>query len=298
MQTNPPVSKTEHKTGALPNFLIIGAPKCGTTSLHDYLKQHPDIYMPELKEPRFFSFNEDNPEHWEKAGRTFPITRWEQYVSLFSGVKDEAAIGEASPGYLNSGFAPDKIKCYLGNVKLIAVLRNPVDRTYSEYLMRVRSGVDRRSLLEAFRAQERWVLSSRYAEDIARYLDRFGPDALKVLLFEEWTADPLAGVQALYAFLGVDSTFKPDLSTQHNVGGMPKSGWLHHALSRLGPRGKLRLPKTLRRIGSRIKKANLDKAPVIQPPERQEMYGVFADDIARLETLLGRDLSRWRPQGI
>ena len=123
----------------LPNFLVIGAAKSGTSSLYMYLKQHPEIYMSPIKEPHFFSFDDESkmtkgpgdPIH--KA-----ITNFDDYQAQFDGVTDEKAIGEASTSYLYRPEAPGRIHAMLPDAKLIVILRNPVDRAFSAYMHVVR----------------------------------------------------------------------------------------------------------------------------------------------------------------
>ena len=109
----------------LPNFLIIGAPKAGTTSLYSYFREHPAIFMPELKEPRFFGYEGQGDRI------RFPVRTLEEYTALFDGVTTETAIGEATPHYLVYPVAAQRIRDLIPGVRLIASLRDPVDRAYS-----------------------------------------------------------------------------------------------------------------------------------------------------------------------
>jgi hypothetical protein len=124
----------------LPNFIIAGALKAGTTSLHEYLGQHPQIYKSPIKETRYFTYDPENPDHVSKGYRVFPVQTMGEYLAQFAGVKDEVAIGEATPNYLISPHAPVRIKEIIPNVRLIFSLRNPVQRLYSLYVMGITSG--------------------------------------------------------------------------------------------------------------------------------------------------------------
>ena len=133
-----------------PNFFIIGAAKSGTTSLYHYLKQHPQIYMSPVKEPRFFAFHGETLEidRYDQLSRADlrliladSITKPSDYLALFNGVKDEKAIGEASPLYLQIPQVAARIHQFIPHAKLLAVLRNPIDRTYSQFLMHSRNGL-------------------------------------------------------------------------------------------------------------------------------------------------------------
>ena len=175
----------------MPNFFIVGAQKAGTTSLYYYLKQHPQIYMSPRKEPHFFE-----GMHWDfyRPGRmALPVTDLADYQALFEGVTDEKAIGEASASYLYSPKAPTLIKRSIPYARLIAILRNPADRAYSNFLHCVRAG--RESIVdfaEALRVEEGrikgnwgplWHYKQKgfYYAQVKRYLDTFGRDPVQGL---------------------------------------------------------------------------------------------------------------------
>ena len=125
----------------MPNFLMVGAQKCGTPSLYYYLKQHPQIYMSPVKEAHFFDVEEGEKPDFRRASHSSrPVSGIEDYRALFAGVKDETAIGEASPSYVYIPEAPRRIRSRLPDAKLIAILRDPADRAYSAFLHTSRSG--------------------------------------------------------------------------------------------------------------------------------------------------------------
>jgi hypothetical protein len=178
-----------------------------------------------------------------------------------------SAIGESSPDYLQSPVAPGRIAKTLPEVRLIVSLRDPVSRAYSSYLMNVRSGRECRSLGEAFQPDEWWVRGGLYYEDLKRYLKHFARDRMCVVVFDDVKVDPLGTTRKLFSFVGVDPDFEPNVSEQHNAGGVPKSMVLQHASRLL--KGHRRLRRTIRRIvpdalarGLRtIEQRNLAKAP-------------------------------------
>ena len=282
----------------LPNFLIIGAHKAGTSSLYHYLREHPEIYMPTLKEARFFAYDENNPDHQRKVPKTYPITTMQEYEALFHEVKNEKAIGEASPEYLNNARSAERIRECLPNAKLIASLRNPIDRTYSEFIMRYRSGNENRSISEAVSSNERWVRTGFYFEKLKRYMDEYDNSQIEVVLFEDLVADPLKIVQRLFTFLEVDNTYKPDISKQYNPGGIPKNKILNFFFNIIkNPSIKrsinLLVPESLTSIGRNLRQRNLEKPPPLSSEVREQMLAVFRDDILRLQELIQRDLSSW-----
>ncbi|MCW5935662.1 MAG: sulfotransferase, partial [Fimbriimonadia bacterium] len=125
----------------MPNFLIIGAAKSGTTALYFYIKQHPEVFMAKVKEPRFFAYEGGVPE-WkgplDAENNAWVITDKEVYTALFNDVSEEKVWGEASPIYLYSEPAPERIKNYAPDAKLVAILRHPIERAYSHYLHLIR----------------------------------------------------------------------------------------------------------------------------------------------------------------
>lgn len=279
----------------LPNFLIIGGHKCGTTSLYSYLKQHPQIYMPELKEPRFFAYDDTDPVHRAKSRTIFPVRTLAEYQALFDGVTDEKAIGEASPEYLRNTRAARRIRDLIPHAKLIVSLRNPVDRTYSEYLMRVRAGDESRPFEQVCREDRERLQRNLYFDNLKRYTDLFDRAQLKVLLFERFRADPLAVVQECFRFLEVDDTSVPDTTRQYNPGGVPRSRSLYRLLTNgtLRRIGRRMIPKRYHSVFWKMKDKCLKAPPPLTEETRQYLMGYFAKDIQLLEELIGMDLSVW-----
>jgi hypothetical protein len=300
--------------GRLPNFLIIGAAKSGTTSLYRYLRQHPDVYMPAVKEPRFFAYAEDPPpmngpgdeRTNEAAGAVY--TR-DAYRQLFAEATTETAVGEASPNYLYSATAPRLIHEHLPEARLIAILRHPVERAYSHFLHLVRSGReplrDFGAALDAeperIAAGWEWSWHYRhmgcYGEQLARYLEHVDREQLTVYLFEDFTADPVALAQDIFRVLGVDDAFVPDTSMRYEASGVPKSDRFQRFL--LNPDHWIRrisrflIPEPVReRLLIRMKNVNLEKPP-LEPDVRERLTAAYRDDVLRLQDLIDRDLSAW-----
>jgi hypothetical protein len=264
----------------LPNFLIIGAAKAGTTSLYHYLRQHPDIYMPSVKEPGYFSD---------------PQSPREAYESLFSAVTTEHAIGEASPQYLNSPTAPDRIASELPGVRLIVSLRNPADRAYSSYLGRLQGGRERRGVEEAMRPGTYYFESSLYFTSLSPYFERFPRERIKVLLFDDIAADARAVLRDLYDFLEVDRSFDADVSARHGVAATPRWLILNEIVTKGADRVHDLLPPRLRDtgIGGRVKRLFLRKPDALPASIRRRLLAEFRDDTRKTEALIGRDLSHW-----
>ena len=271
----------------LPNFLVIGAPKAGTTSLHVHLRAHPEVFMPEIKEPRFFGYE-------GRGGLVkFPIRTLEEYEALFVDVAGETAIGEATPHYLVYPNAAERIRALIPHAKLIASLRDPVERSYSVYQMNRRNKELNADVpfLEAIETDHN--LRETYYPMLARYFQRFPPEQLAVILLEDLEQSPATTMRRLYAFLGVDPGFRPDLSKIANPGGEPRSKLLHRLFSDTRLRGLSRgFPEPLVERLRAARSRNLAKQP-LSPADRRKAIGFFREDILRTQDLIGRDLSAW-----
>jgi hypothetical protein len=294
----------------LPNFLIIGAAKSGTTSLHQYLRQHPEIYMSALKETNFFAFKGERPDFGGPDGDVFNrdcVYRIEDYVRLFEGRTDEIAIGEVSPRYLGAEGAAARIKRRIPEVKLIAILRDPAERAFSAFSMRRRDGWEPCATLEEAiadeprRIAERWgsgvyARHGFYAALLQPYFELFGRDQIRVYLYDDLVAAPDLLFENLFEFLGVDRRFRPVTSQRLNVSGVIKNPVLRMIWTRTHPLQKTirpLLPKAAREGVSRFFTGR-EKVRLPFPPEqRQRLIDRYRDDIRQLEELIGRDLSGW-----
>ncbi|CAN5645871.1 hypothetical protein BH23PAT1_BH23PAT1_0110 [soil metagenome] len=290
----------------LPNFLIIGAQKSGTTALYYYLKQHPQIYMSPEKEPHFFTYEGGEPL-FDGPGRGWvtPVTSMEEYRRLFQEVSDETAVGEASPSYIYFEKAAKRIKHYIPETRLIAILRNPADRAYSNFLHAVRSGREPRGEFdqalreEDARIQNNWgpVWHYRrkgfYYEQLKRYFDTFHRDQIKVCRYEDLEHDPTGFSQEIFDFLGVDDMFTPEYMERQNVSGVPRNRALRTAFTKMStvtPVIKDYVPRGLRRyIGNKM----LANPPQFSPETRQQLIEVYRDDILKVQELVRQDLSHW-----
>ena len=294
----------------MPNFLIIGAMKSGTTALYQYLSQHPQVYMSSVKEPNFFAFEGEQLDFrapFDREGiNRVSITDLRAYHSLFEGVAEEKAIGEASHWYLYNPKAPGRIRHHVPDAKLIAVLRDPAERAYSDFMHFVRDGHEpftdfARALQEeetrrrAGWAMGHYVARGFYHAQLKRYYDAFDGDQIRVYLYEDLNADPAGVLQDVFRFLEVDKTFELDLTLRPNVSGVPKSKVLHSLLAerkRVKAVLKPLLPAWALRSLIGLKNRNLVK-PQMRPEVRRRLVQVYREDILALQDLIGRDLSRW-----
>ncbi|WP_263785481.1 sulfotransferase family protein [Salinibacter grassmerensis] len=298
----------------MPNTFVIGAAKSGTTSLYDYLRQHPDVFMSPVKEPCYFAYAENPPEMAGPGDReanreSGVVYTMNEYKSLFSDATREAIVGEASPVYLYDQDAPRLLYEQCPDASLIAILRNPIVRAHSHYLQLVQSG---REPLESFEAaleaeDERvaagweWSWHYRrmgfYGRQLARYLDYFDRDQLYIYRFNELTTNPAGFAKTVYRSLGVDPSFTPDTGVRRRATGVPQVDWLHrfigtpdHFLRRWS---RLVIPEAVReRILMMVRNANLQKPP-LPDAARARLTDEYKEDVHRLEALLDRSFSDW-----
>jgi len=192
-----------------PNFLIIGAAKCGTTTLYDVLRQHPQIGMCDVKEPNYFG---DDSNYARGPG-------W--YESLFQSAAGKIAIGEASPQYTwlsKYPHASERIARDLPDARLIYSVRHPLDRMVSGYMMQRAAGALRVSLGQAVRRFPGLVEHSLYWKQISAYRTHFRDDRIRIVFLEDYARDPCAELRGLYEFLGVDPDFQaPDPARPRNA---------------------------------------------------------------------------------
>jgi hypothetical protein len=282
----------------LPTFLIAGAVKGGTTSLNYYLKQHSEIFISPLKEPRYFAYDPAETARRGENDLAFPIKTWEAYTELFAGVTTEKAIGEASPHYMITPFAARRISETIPDVKLIFSLRHPVRRAYSVYLHQVRLGNEQRPVHEAFSEDEHRVRNGRYYSLLVPWFDLFDNSQIKVILLEELIQDPLRLLNELYRFLEVREGFVPDL-TIRNKGGALKNRRLGRLLEKikahpLQQRLNPYLSARLRSMAITIKNNNLTEALPLPEEVEKRLGDYYREDITQLERLLEKDLSCWK----
>ncbi|QIN85266.1 sulfotransferase [Rubrobacter tropicus] len=294
----------------LPNFLVVGAAKSGTTALYHYLKQHPQVYMGPTKETNFFAFEGQNIHFKgpgdEKISET-AITDLEAYKEQFAGVCGEGAIGEASPWYLYSARSAENIHRHIPDAKLIIVLRNPAERAFSSYLHVARDGREHLTFKEGLLAEEErieqgWEFiwhyqrTGFYAAQVGRFFDVFPREQVRVYLYDDLLANPMGFLKDIYVFLGVDPDFVVDTSLRPNATGIPKNRLLGKLLLQPNPLRsamKALVPGEVRYgLSQRLNQRLLEKPR----PDREtyaELLQSYKKDIRALQDLIGRDLSVW-----
>lgn len=295
----------------IPNFLVIGAARSGTTSLHHYLGAHPEIYMSPVKEPNFFAFDGSRfeighePPGWQHWYRHSTRDR-ESYRALFRDVKGEKAIGEVSPSYMRSPGAAERIHRMIPGARLIAILRDPAERAYANYMGRVRDG--REEILDPHRAlggaldgegpgwrREIYIDLGFYHERLRPFRERFDRERIRVVLFDDFVRDPRGVVRELWSFLEVDPEIEPDTSIVYNSSGRIGNPLLRLAWTnsnRLRMRIQPWMPAPLRRAGWFFVQRKLSRPPL--PGDlRAALVERYRPDILALQSTIGRDLSAW-----
>ncbi|MDJ1178844.1 sulfotransferase [Roseofilum sp. BLCC_M91] len=298
----------------MPNFLLIGAAKSGTSSVHNYLNQHPEIYMSKNKEPNFFAYEGWQPDFCgsgdaESTTNVKTIPYLKEYQALFEEVTEEKAIGESSTFYLYIPETAERIKHYIPDAKLIAILRHPVDRAYSFYSHLRRDG---RETLKDFskalkeeenRRKNHWSPVWRYQDfgfyglQLQRYFDRFDRQQIKVYLYEDLQSDAKTMLKEIFQFLEVDDTFTPNLKLRYNKSEVPKNKLFHNFISNKNVVKRIIRPlipaKIRQPMAAKAYRKNLGRLKPLSPELRQELIPIFREDILKLQDLIGRDLSHW-----
>ena len=284
------------------DFFIVGAPKAGTTSLYYYLNEHPEIEMSTKKETDFFS-----DSAIQKQGLYYAKNRidtLEKYHSLFPAAQ-EKKYGEASVSYLFYEDVPEKIKAYNSKGKIIIMLRNPVDRAFSHYLMDYRLGLISSTFEEVFESTsynkesrlfyQQYIELGLYFKQVKRYLDIFDSENIHIIFYQDLKKDIEIVMKEVYHFLEVDSNFKQKVEKKHNTFIIPKNNFIKIVYSFVGIRRLLKffitenLVKKMQNIF--FKK---DKKPELSLKVRKKINKLFLHDITLLEGLLSKDLSVWK----
>ncbi len=280
----------------LPRFVVCGVPRCGTTSLYRYLEQHPRVDVGRLKESNFLSW--PGPE---AAGRAmpwveFPVTSFEEYQGLFKSAGRAVPV-DVSPSCFHSPVSIERIGAFVPDAGLIVLLRDPVARAYSAYLNRLRKRYETRAPEEVLVPGDRAVDNGFYAGRLKAFLDAFGPERLRVWLFDDLSRRPGPTMAEILGHLGVDPTVPLDVATAHNRSTVHRSRRLQRLVPRLDHRWRLgrRVPRPLWEAASRAWALTQTSPPPLPPRVDQRLRALYAADVRRVAELIGRDLSGWLP---
>lgn len=293
-----------------PDFFIVGAPKCGTTAMYEYLRQHPDIFMADTKELHFFGSDFQR--------RRTPRLTLEQYLSYFTPATTESRVGEASVRYLHSRTAAVEIANFSPGARAIIMLRDPVEMMYSMHSELAFSGMeDIQNFAEALDAEDDrragrripaatniadvlfYRDAAKFTAQVERYFDALGRDRVRVIIYDDFRDDTPRSVRETFAFLDVDESFEPRTGVV-NPSKRPRSrvlqrflaappGWLRGAVRATVPRqARKRTYKRMMKLNARY-----ESRQPMDPALRAELTAEFSSEVASLGRLLKRDLSHW-----
>lgn len=300
----------------VPDLFIIGAPKSGTTSLYEYLKGHPQVFMSVVKEPCYFApdLARDDSGNFLVYGRDEKL-----YFDLFREAGDATRVGEGSTRYLYSKEAPRLIQQASPSARIVAMLRNPVDMTHSlhahklagvtedidDFEQALEAEADRHAgrrlpphsnpLLATYRDR------ARFAEQLPRWFDTFGDDAVHVIIFEDMIRQPEVEFRRLLQFLGVDSDYRPSSFDAYNTAHAARSRLVRRLLNGRLPQWLVWqvMPRLIgdtrtRALVRRFRHSWFHRKPirkgVLRPELRERLEEEFVPDVTRLSEMLGRDL--------
>jgi hypothetical protein len=311
----------------LPNFFLVGAGKGGTTSFYHYLDQHPDIFMSPIKEPSYFA-SELRPENFVpefrralqrelEATRKYlkgpmtekrfggPVVDWDDYGLLFRNARTQTAIGEASVSYLWSKTAARNIAARIPDARIMMILRNPVERAFSQYHHAVTGGwlrtsfhdqlqISLRTGSESFDVLNPHLAYGLYYEQVRRYLDLFPAEKVKIFLYDDYRDHPRRVLAETFQFLGVDPNEPLDLTKRSLEPRVPRSLLAARLLKGSG------LWQPLASAAPDFFKPAMKRAMlrpraslIMEPRDQQTLLEYYREDVGKLADLLGRDLNRW-----
>lgn len=278
----------------LPNFFILGAAKSGTTSLHAYLNQHPEVFLSQNKEPSFF------------CSCFQVISNPIDYFHLFSGASNQKVIGEASHVYMTDPATPPVLHALFPSAKFVVILRNPADRAFSLYHHMRRRGYETAATFEKALEMEddrycsqsfkdscpqyfynfMYFRSGLYGEQLSRYLSYYDRSNFHILSLDALKTDPASSLRGIFSFLGVNEDFSPDLSIKNEGGFTARIPFLQHLF-----RVRLNRPNIVKKLGlSLMKRINRIPSGKISPSIRSILLDKYSPDLRLVKDISGLSL--------
>lgn len=311
------------ETAVMPNFLVIGVVKGGTTSLHHYLSQHPDVYLTPIKETNHFAASDMQHEHFSHEYAldvSIDLQRYfkggmkelvhiahvddpTDYQQLYSQVCGERAIGEISNSYAVCPGAAPAIKAAVPDAKLVIMLRNPITRIWSQYLMNLREGktanndfleeiiTDQNQKVRGWGASHLYHELGLYHSQLQHYLKHFSKDQIKVILYEEYRAQPERILKDLFQFLEVTPDVPINTSKQMNTAAMPRFKKLNNLMVQTG------VMKSAKNLLGRKARQQLKgllysskNIPKMDAASRAYLIDFYHSEVEQLSNFLERDM--------
>jgi len=284
------------------DFFIVGAPKAGTTSLYHYLNEHPQIEMSLQKEPDYFSDKEIQIQGLYYSKNR--IDTVEKYNGLFNTQKKDVIFGEGSVSYLFYPTVAQDIKVYNPMAKIIIMLRNPIERAFSHYLMDYRLGLVSDSFEDIINKKskhknahlfyQQYIKVGEYAAQLKRYCDIFDKKNILLIDYENFKSDVTGTMNSVYSFLNISAEFSVDINKKHNTFTMPKNKLIRFVYSFVIIRNILSFifPKNIIKA-VRLILFTKDKKPKLLEETRNQLKHYFSNDVRLLGNLIGKDYSKW-----
>ncbi len=298
------------------NLFIVGAAKSGTTSLYSYLAQHPEVFFPDVKEPNFYSDAEShNPSAYikPKKGKFYHnkiIKDANVYYSLFDEVGNQKVVADASPSYLWDQKSAKRIYEDFPKAKIVMLLRNPVQRAFSQFLMDLKDGNQtetnfKQALLnDAETKPQVWgrahlyIKIGLYHDQVKAYIDTFGSNQVKVIIYEDFIKNAAFYLKDICEFLDINTTFieNIDYDKVHNPFVVPKGNISKLILKYKNKIGlvKMLVPRFIKEYLNKEMLFKQEKKPTMLEEDKAYLKAIFAEDIVKLERLLERDLKQWK----
>ena len=300
----------------LPSFFVVGAGKSGTTSIHQYLRQNPMVSLPLRKETHFFIMDKDSalpaPQNYFGKEMENPIFHLKDYLAEFQNQGHGHIVGEVCPSYLFYPNAASNINARVPNAKIIAILRNPIDRFYSNFQFRSNKDQQAKDNRQDFTTQEldritaalpypsspevkRLLEIGMYSGQLQRYYDQFPSDNIKVFLFDDLQKTPRKLMNELSEFAGIPP-FEYDVSMVFNRSGSIRAFWFYKTFrgSKFSKMVQKATPPLLyQRIRVAAERLVFAQANRMSTQSRNQLREYYRDEIDRLQTMLGRDLGDW-----
>ena len=291
------------------DFFVIGAARAGTTTLYNYLSQHPDIFLPNVKECNYFSDVESidsevyKEPNYEKKYHMKIINSKKIYNNLFSKAQKNQIKGDVSPSYLWDLNTAEKIYDSNKDAKIIVSLRNPIERAYSHYLMHFNTGYEKeKSFEKALLADKNpiwgggnmYLEMSKYFNQLKVYYNTFNSENIKVIVYEDWTQNKEAHLNELYSFLELktfsDYTLKESFNKTQSIKNKKALDLLRQEKIKTSLR-KILSEEMTEKIKKRFFYKEADK-PVLSKTTVKKLRDYFADDIKKTEALIAQPLTK------
>lgn len=298
------------------NFFIVGSVKCGTTTLYSYLQKSAQVFMPVQKEPHYFirkvhDLNYQGPKDGSffiKYPNSLP-----EYEKLFKEAEGEELVGEASTMYMFYKDTAKALNEYNPEAKIIAIIRNPIERAFSHYLHHIREGTAAaKSFSEAIQdelsgkrdewaPQRRFIEIGRYADQLSEYLEVFPENQVLILKFEDFIGSPNETLSQVATFLGIENIFHEKEIKKHNASGVPKNDKLHSFYLKSLKFSRKVFPflthsplSKLRKKIDNIYRNNFLEKPEMDKSTRELLNQVYKEEIIKINEVTGFDLSDWK----